>query len=101
MIEIGGEYVARLTELRRNSKALLDKIKGAKTQKDSRLILTTHGQPVAVLQDYNAYQELLALLEETQQQLEQAEVHARLQKLNEGRLKSVPLADVLANRQQP
>ena len=101
MVEIGAEQVARLTELRRNPKALPDKIKGAKTQKDSRLILTTHGRPVAVLQEYRAYQELLALLEETQRQLEQAEVPARLEKLKEGRLKSVPLADVVANRQQP
>jgi PHD/YefM family antitoxin component YafN of YafNO toxin-antitoxin module len=84
LFEIGGEQVVRLTELRRNSKALIARLKSARNQQESRLILTTYGEPVAVLQDYQAYQKLLTQLEEAQRQLHLAETRERLRQMKEG-----------------
>lgn len=84
LFEIGGEQVVRLTELRRNSKALIARLKSARNQQESRLILTTYGEPVAVLQDYEAYQKLLTQLEEAQRQLHLAETRERLRQMQEG-----------------
>jgi len=97
-ITIGGERVTRLTELRRSAKTLIKQLKVAKNQQESRVTLTTHGKPVAVLQEYNAYQKLLALLEETQRDLHIAETRERLRQMNEGSMATVPLDQVIAQR---
>lgn len=99
-VTIGGERVTRLTELRRNAKNLIDQLKAAKTTQESRVILTTHGEPVAVLQEYKAYQELLALVETTQHNLQIAETRQRLRQMNTGMLKTVPLDQVIAQRNE-
>jgi PHD/YefM family antitoxin component YafN of YafNO toxin-antitoxin module len=95
-VMIGGERVARLTDLRRSAKSLIDQLKAAKNQQESRVVLTTHGEPVAVLQEYSAYQKMLNLLEETQRKLHIAEVRDRLRLLNEGKMGTVPLEEVIA-----
>jgi prevent-host-death family protein len=97
-VTIGGERVARLTELRRNTRALIRQLKAARTQQESRVVLTTHGRPVAVLQEYEAYQALLAMLEETQRDLQLAETRERLRQMNEGTMGTLPLAQVMAER---
>jgi prevent-host-death family protein len=95
---IGGEQVARLTDLRRSSKNLLDRIKAARSPQESRVVLTTHGEPVAVLQEYNAYQDLLQELEESRRKLQLAEVRERMRALDAGTVKTVPLRQVMAER---
>ncbi len=97
-VTIGGERVARLTDLRRKARVLIDELKAAKSQQESRVVLTTHGEPVAVLQEYQAYQEMLDLLEETQRRLHLAETRERLRQMNEGTLASVPLKQVITGR---
>jgi PHD/YefM family antitoxin component YafN of YafNO toxin-antitoxin module len=97
-VTIGGERVTRLTELRRNARSLIEQLKAAKTPQESRVVLTTHGEPVAVLQEYNAYQELLALLAATQRELQTSEVRERLRQMNAGAMKTVPLDQALARR---
>lgn len=97
-VTIGRERVTRLTELRRNAKALINQLKGARTPQESRVVLTTHGEPVAVLQEYKAYQQLLELLESTQRSLQIAETRERLQQMNAGTIKTVPLDQVIARR---
>ncbi len=94
-ITIGGERVTRLTVLRRNVRQLLEELKKASTLKESRVILTTHGRPVAVLQDYEAYQELLRLFEESQEELRIAKVRERLRLRAEGKLEMIPLEEVM------
>ncbi|MEW5956393.1 MAG: hypothetical protein AB1801_01620 [Chloroflexota bacterium] len=95
---IGGERVARLTDLRRRAGTMIDELKAARSQQESRLVLTTHGEPVAVLQEYNAYQKLLQLLEETQRRLQIAEVRQRIRQLNDQEMGTVPLKQVIAER---
>jgi len=97
-ITIGGERVARLTELRRSAKSLIEQLKVAKNQQESRVTLTTHGKPVAVLQEYNAYQKLLTLLEELQRELHVTETRERLRQMNERAMTTVPLDQVIAQR---
>lgn len=97
-VTIGGERVARLTDLRRRARAMIEELKAAQSQPESRVILTTHGQPVAVLQEYRAYQAMLDLLAETQRQLHLAETRERLRQLNEGTMSSVPLEQVIGRR---
>jgi PHD/YefM family antitoxin component YafN of YafNO toxin-antitoxin module len=97
-VTIGGERVTRLTELRRNARSLIEQLKAAKTPQESRVVLTTHGEPVAVLQEYNAYQALLALLAATQRELQTSEARERLRQMNAGAMKTVPLDEVLARR---
>lgn len=92
------ERVTRLTDLRRNAKTLIAQLKGAKTLKESRLIVTTYGKPVAVLQEYEAYQDLLELLEKTQRHLQIAETRERLRQMNAGQMTAIPLDQVLAER---
>lgn len=95
IITIGGEQVARLTDLRRQGKAIIDELKAARSQRESRVVLTTHGEPVAVLQEYDAYQKLLDLLAETQRQLQVVETRERLRRMNEGKMGTVPLQQVI------
>ena len=90
-MQIGGEHVTRLTELRRNSKQLIEQIKTAQTQQDSRVILTSHGKPVAVLQEYEAYQSLVKQLDEVQKQLGLLLVKERFGKIQVGDMETVPL----------
>jgi PHD/YefM family antitoxin component YafN of YafNO toxin-antitoxin module len=97
-VRIGGEQVARLTDLRRSAKSLIDKIKTAQSPQESRVVLTTHGEPVAVLQEYGAYQQLLDQLEQTQRKLQLAEVRERMQALDAGKIKTVPLRQVITER---
>ncbi len=97
-ITIGSEQVARLTELRRNTKTLMEQLQAAQNQQESRIILTTYGKPVAVLQEYHAYQELLARLEEIQHKLHLAESRERLRQLNQGTMDTIPLDQVIARR---
>jgi antitoxin (DNA-binding transcriptional repressor) of toxin-antitoxin stability system len=97
-VTIGGERVARLTDLRRRAKAMIDELKAAKSQQESRVVLTTHGEPVAVLQEYNAYQKMVNLLAETQQQLHIAEARERMRQMNEATMKTVPLQQVITQR---
>jgi hypothetical protein len=99
--EIGGEQITRLTDLRRNSRQLIERLKQAKTPRESRLILTTHGEPVAILQDYKAYQALLTRQEETQKALEIVETRERLRQLKAGEIGSVPLQQVARRRRAP
>jgi PHD/YefM family antitoxin component YafN of YafNO toxin-antitoxin module len=94
---IGGEQVARLTDLRRSAKSLIDRIKEAQSPQESRVVLTTHGEPVAVLQEYGAYQHLLDQLEEAQRKLQLAEVRERMRAMNAGEMKTVPLRQVMAD----
>lgn len=100
-VTIGGERVTPLTELRRSARALIEQLQEAGNQPESRIILTTHGKPVAVLQEYKAYQELLALLESAQRSLQIAETRERLRQLNEGTMGTIPLTQVLAQRVDP
>ena len=97
---IGGERVARLTELRRNARALIEEIKAATTTQETRVVLTTHGEPVAVLQEYTAYQRMLELFEETQRQLRIVEAKERLKQIDAGTMQTVPLREVIAQRTQ-
>ena len=97
-VTIGGERVARLTDLRRRAKAIIEELRAAKNQQQSRVVLTTHGEPVAVLQEYQAYQKMLDLLAETQRQLHIAEARERLRQMNEGTMKTVPLQQVITQR---
>jgi PHD/YefM family antitoxin component YafN of YafNO toxin-antitoxin module len=97
-VTIGGERVTPLTELRRRARILIEQLQTAENQQESRVILTTHGKPVAVLQEYKAYQALLALLEATQRSLQIAETRERLRQMNEGTMGTVPLRQVLAQR---
>ena len=97
-VTIGGERVARLTDLRRRTKAIIEELRAAKNQQQSRVVLTTHGEPVAVLQEYQAYQKMLDLLAETQRQLQIAEARERLRQMNEGTMKTVPLQQVITQR---
>ena len=94
----GEERVTRLTELQRNAKTLIAQLRSAKTPKESRLIVTTNGKPVAVLQEYKAYQDLLELLEKTQRNLQIAETRERLRQMNAGQMAVIPLDQVLAER---
>ncbi len=96
--KIGEERVTRLTELRRNAKTLIAQLRSAKTPQESRFIVTTHGKPVAVLQEYKAYQDLLALLEKTERRLQIAETRERLRQMNAGQMEMIPLDQVLAAR---
>ena len=97
-VTIGGERVARLTDLRRRAEAIIEELKAAKNEQQSRVVLTTHGEPVAVLQEYQAYQKMLDLLVETQRQLQIAEARERLRQMNEGTMKTVPLQQVITQR---
>lgn len=97
-VTIGGERVARLTDLRRSAKTMIEELKAAKSPQESRVVLTTHGRPVAVLQEYNAYQALLNLLAETQQQLYIAKTRDRLRQMNKGTMRSVSLQKVITQR---
>ena len=97
-VTIGGERVARLTDLRRRAKAIIEELRAAKNEQQSRVVLTTHGEPVAVLQEYQAYQKMLDLLAETQRQLHIAEARERLRQMNEGNMKTVPLQQVITQR---
>jgi prevent-host-death family protein len=80
---IGGERVASLTELRRRAKAIIEEVQAATNQQETRVVLTVHGKPVVVLQEYGAYQKMLELLAETQRQLHVAEMGNRLRQRNE------------------
>lgn len=97
---IGGERVARLTDLRRNAKALIEEIKAATTPQETRVVLTTHGEPVAVLQEYEAYQRMVELFEETQQQLRRVEAKERLKAMKAGTMRTIPLREVIVQRTQ-
>ena len=97
-VMIGGEQVARLTDLRRSAKSLIDQIKAARNPQESRVVLTTHGEPVAVLQEYGAYQQLLDQLEEAQRKLQLAEVRERMRALDSGEMRTIPLRQVIAER---
>ena len=97
-VTIGGERITPLTELRRRARILIEQLQTAENQQESRVILTTHGKPVAVLQEYKAYQALLALLEATQRSLQIAETRERLRQMNEGTMGTVQLRQVLAQR---
>ena len=89
MVEtIGGERVARLTDLRRRGKAIVKEVQAATSQQESRVVLTVHGKPVVVLQEYRAYQHLVELLVETQRKLHIAELRERLRQLDEGTVKN-------------
>jgi prevent-host-death family protein len=80
---IGGERIASLTELRRRAKAIIEEIQAATSQQETRVVLTVHGNPVVVLQEYGAYQKMLELLAETQRQLHVAEIRNRSRQRNE------------------
>ena len=80
---IGGERIASLTELRRRAKGIIEEIQAATSQQETRVVLTVHGKPVMVLQEYGAYQKMLELLAETQRQLHVAEMGNRLRQRNE------------------
>jgi prevent-host-death family protein len=97
-VMIGGERVARLTDLRRNAKSLIDQLKAGHSQQESRVVLTTHGEPVAVLQEYSAYQELLEQLEDIQRKLQMAEARNRLRQIDAGAMETVPLRQVISER---
>ena len=97
-VMIGGERVARLTDLRRSAKSLIDQLKAGHSPQESRVVLTTHGEPVAVLQEYNAYQRLLEQLEEIQHKLQLAETRDRLRQIEDGTMETVPLRQVIAKR---
>ena len=97
-VMIGGERVTRLTDLRRRSKEVIDELKEAKNH---RVVLTTHGEPVAVLQEYRAYQEMLKLIEQIEHELHLAKFRERLQAMNEGEVKSIPLEQVMAKYGAP
>lgn len=94
-VTIGGKRITRLTELRRNAKTLIDELKTARTPQESRVVLTLHNEPVAVLQEYRAYQQLLELVESLQRSLHIAETRERLQQMNAGAMKTVPLDQVI------
>ena len=98
IVMIGGERVARLTELRQSAKTLVDQLKAAKTQQESRVILTTHGQPVAVLQEYYAYQKMLELLEEAQRNLQIVEARERLREMNADTMGTIALDQVIEQK---
>jgi hypothetical protein len=91
----------RLSELQRNAGTLIAELKSAKTPQESRVIVTTQGKPVAVLQEYEAYQQLLALLETIQRDLQIAETRERLRQMNEGRMAAVPLDQVATRYPSP
>lgn len=94
-VTIDGERVTRLTELRRNATVIIDQLQAARTPQESRMVITLHGEPVAVLQEYKAYQQLLEWVESIQHKLQVAEVRERLRQLNAGIMKTVPLDQVI------
>jgi PHD/YefM family antitoxin component YafN of YafNO toxin-antitoxin module len=97
-VMIGGERVVRLTDLRRSAKTLVDQLKAAKTQQESRVVLTTHGKPVAVLQEYHAYQKMLEILEESQRNLQIAEARERLREMNADTMGTISLDQVIEQK---
>lgn len=72
-VTIGGERVTQLTELRRNATVIIDQLQAASTPQESREVITLHGEPVAVLQEYRTYQQILELVESIQRSLQIAE----------------------------
>ena len=78
MVTPSDERVASLTELSNEAESLIDELSAAKTERESRVVLTTEGQPVAVLQNYQAYQQLLQQLTETERRLHLAEARTRI-----------------------
>lgn len=80
-----------------NLGGLWEALQTARTQPQSRVILTTpEDEPVAVLQEYGAYQQLLNLLETTQRALHVATTRERLRQINEGAVGVIPLSQVMA-----
>lgn len=92
MATVGGEKLIKVTEIRRNIKSVLDELGHAGP--DSRVVLMTHGEPVAVLQDYAAYQAMLDKMRELQLQVGLAEARRRAELVERGEMETISLADV-------
>lgn len=92
MATVGGEKLIKVTEIRRNIKTVLDELEHGGPA--SRVVLTTHGEPVAVLQDYAAYQAMLDRMNRLQLQVGLAESRRRAELIAHGEMGTIPLAEV-------
>lgn len=84
-----------------NTQNIVSQIRSATTPKESHVFLMKQGRPVAVVQEYHAYQTLIDRLESAERKLQIVETRERLRKLNEGAMGAVPLAQVVIQNFSP
>jgi prevent-host-death family protein len=85
----------RLSDFRRTAGDLIAQLKTAKTQQESRVVVTTRGKPAVVVQEYRAYQRLLELIEKMEREIHLVEAKKRILE-NEAQAKGVSLEQVAA-----
>lgn len=98
---IENKDIVSIEELGPATTQWVTQLKGATNQADSRLILVRQGQPVAVIQDYQAYQTLLLSLAETEKALHIAQIRERLRQMNDGQMATVPFNQIVAQQLMP